>query len=100
MLRNATMAWISVSATMMTARTAAVRTGSAIRRRAAGSSCHNGCLPVSMPVSLSRTLPACPATWWLPGSHRYTHLVPHPPFPMVTHRARTRLPRGRINPAN
>ncbi|WP_033037133.1 hypothetical protein, partial [Streptomyces monomycini] len=38
--KNATMAWTRVSAAMMTARTAAVRTGSAIRGLAAGSSCH------------------------------------------------------------
>ncbi|GAA3192061.1 hypothetical protein GCM10017688_57400 [Streptomyces ramulosus] len=38
---------------MITARTAAVRTGSAIRRRAAGSSCHNGRLPVSLNASPS-----------------------------------------------
>ncbi|MFI9232637.1 MULTISPECIES: hypothetical protein [Streptomyces] len=36
---------MSVTAAMMTARTAAVRTGSGIRRRAAGSSTHSGRLP-------------------------------------------------------
>lgn len=41
-LRKATMAWISVTAMTSTARTAAVRTGSGIRRRRAGSSTHNG----------------------------------------------------------
>lgn len=40
--RNATMAWISVTEMINTARTAAVRTGSGIRRRRAGSSTHNG----------------------------------------------------------
>lgn len=40
--RKATIACISVTAMMMTARTAAVRTGSGIRRRRAGSSTHNG----------------------------------------------------------
>ncbi|CAL9631963.1 hypothetical protein SUDANB145_06101 [Streptomyces sp. enrichment culture] len=40
--RKATIAWISVTATMITARTAAVRTGSGSRRRRAGSSTHNG----------------------------------------------------------
>ncbi len=38
--RNATIAWISVTATTSTARTAAVRTGSGSRRRRAGSSTH------------------------------------------------------------
>ncbi|KUO18667.1 hypothetical protein AQJ91_24715 [Streptomyces dysideae] len=40
--RNATIAWTSVKAMISTARTAAVRTGSGIRRRCAGSSTHNG----------------------------------------------------------
>ncbi len=39
--KNATMAWISVRAAISTARTAAVRTGSAMRRLAAGSSTHS-----------------------------------------------------------
>ncbi|KUN75258.1 hypothetical protein AQJ66_36340 [Streptomyces bungoensis] len=39
--RNATVAWISVTEMISTARTAAVRTGSGIRRRFAGSSTHN-----------------------------------------------------------
>ncbi len=38
---TATIAWTSVNAMMMTARTAAVRTGSGSRRRRAGSSVHN-----------------------------------------------------------
>ena len=40
--RNATIAWISVTAMISTARTAAVRTGSGILRRRAGSSIHKG----------------------------------------------------------
>ena len=40
--RTAITAWINVTATMSTARTAAVRTGSGSRRRRAGSSTHNG----------------------------------------------------------
>ncbi len=40
--RNATIAWISVTAMMMRARTAAVRTGSGSGCRRAGSSTHNG----------------------------------------------------------
>jgi len=40
--RKATIAWSSVTAMKSTARTAAVRTGSGIRRRRAGSSTHNG----------------------------------------------------------
>ncbi len=40
--RNATVACISVTAMMITARTAAVRTGSGSRRLRAGSSIHNG----------------------------------------------------------
>ncbi len=43
--RKATIASISVTATTSTARTAAVRTGSGIRRRRAGSSRHNGRYP-------------------------------------------------------
>ncbi len=40
--RNATIAWISVTAMTRTARTAAARTGSGTGCRRAGSSTHNG----------------------------------------------------------
>jgi hypothetical protein len=40
--RKATIAWISVTAMISTARTAAVRTGSGMRGRGAGSSTHRG----------------------------------------------------------
>ncbi|GHF17683.1 hypothetical protein GCM10018772_48720 [Streptomyces fumanus] len=55
--RKATIAWISVRATISTARTAAVRTGSGSRRRRAGSSTHNGRYP-------------CPARPRSPASRR------------------------------
>lgn len=58
--RNATIAWISVTAITMTARTAAVRTGSGNGCRRAGSSTHNGRAISSCSPSVSSEVRAGP----------------------------------------
>ncbi|GGT47436.1 hypothetical protein GCM10014713_46950 [Streptomyces purpureus] len=91
--KKATMAWMSVTAVSNTARTAAVRTGSGIRRRLAGSSTHNGrgtlrsamvspamgaparrsCLSIALPTPHQR-----PTSGWLPVLSRFKPAAPAP----------------------